>query len=292
MFSFVFLSFFLLFSLFIYKSSFHYFLFLIFIYFWLILTTNTNFINFLYFLLLFDWIRVDFLLIVIHFYCYFVDFIPIRSNCRSFPSIFYNFRSNRNEFSLIFDDLMQLALICYWNHTNWLLQTRFLRCFDSRGDHVYLPMDSRGKFSAVAKEDNISGVHKIANLLNKRLPLMVRMVSGKAPAGLKVGHQFTAEMRLLASFDEEIVVALPIASKANAVAIIPPTVSLKLQLPVNADVIKQSKEFLHVHDQCLHKYAQVADLIQVRSLLHSFIHSGSEKKSALKGSVCRGSNAH
>lgn len=31
---------------------------------------------------------------------------------------------------------------------------RFLRCIDSRGDHVYLPMDLRAKFSAVAKEDN------------------------------------------------------------------------------------------------------------------------------------------
>jgi len=141
-------------------------------------------------------------------------------------------------------------------------QSRFLRCFDSRGDHVYLPMEARGKFSAVAKEDNISGVHKIANLLNKRLPLMVRMVSGQPPAGLKSGHQFCPEMRLLASFDEEIVVALPMV-KSNSVCIIPPTVSLKVHLAANADNIKQSKEFLHVHDQCLNKYAQVAHLIQV-----------------------------
>lgn len=82
-----------------------------------------------------------------------------------------------------------------------VIQSRFLRCFDSRGDHVYLPMEARGKFSAVAKEDNISGVHKIANLLNKRLPLMVRMVSGQPPVGLKSGHQFCPEMRLLARFE-------------------------------------------------------------------------------------------
>ncbi len=31
---------------------------------------------------------------------------------------------------------------------------RFLRCLDSRGDHVYLPLDLRAKFSAVAKEDH------------------------------------------------------------------------------------------------------------------------------------------
>lgn len=31
---------------------------------------------------------------------------------------------------------------------------RYLRCLDSRGDHIFLPMDLRAKFSAVAKEDH------------------------------------------------------------------------------------------------------------------------------------------
>lgn len=38
---------------------------------------------------------------------------------------------------------------------------RFLRCFDKNGENVYLPYDLKGKFSAIAKEDNISG-NKIA----------------------------------------------------------------------------------------------------------------------------------
>lgn len=75
----------------------------------------------------------------------------------------------------------------------------------------------------------------------------------------------------LLSFDEEIVVALPMV-KSNSVCIIPPTVSLKVQLASNADAIKQSKEFLHVHDQCLNKYAQIAHLIQVNKFSFSFIH--------------------
>lgn len=41
---------------------------------------------------------------------------------------------------------------------------RYLRCLDSRGDHVYLPLDQRGcKFSAVAKEDN----QQVGNNTNK-----------------------------------------------------------------------------------------------------------------------------
>ena len=76
------------------------------------------------------------------------------------------------------------------------------------------------------------------------------------------------------SFDEEIVVALPMV-KSNSVCIIPPTVSLKVHLAANADNIKQSKEFLHVHDQCLNKYAQVAHLIQVSHLSFARLPSSS-----------------
>ena len=64
-------------------------------------------------------------------------------------------------------------------------QIRFLRCFDQAGENVYLPYDQKGKFSAIAKEENISGVHNIKNLQKKRLPLMVRLAAGSSPVGLK-----------------------------------------------------------------------------------------------------------
>ena len=35
------------------------------------------------------------------------------------------------------------------------------RCFDKDGENVYLPYEQKGKFSAIAKEENISGVHNI-----------------------------------------------------------------------------------------------------------------------------------
>lgn len=51
---------------------------------------------------------------------------------------------------------------------------RYLKCLDSRGDTILLGLEQRGKFSALAREDNISGVHTAKNLLSKRLPLTVR----------------------------------------------------------------------------------------------------------------------
>lgn len=151
---------------------------------------------------------------------------------------------------------------------------RFLRCLDSRGDHVYLPMELRAKFSAVVKEDNaqsISGVHRIRSLLNKRLPLTVRMVSGQPPLGLKIGQQFCYEMRLLARFREEMIVAMPLGSTGGAkssppgdgVVIIPPSVSLKLQLPANRSSLKGSKEFSRANERCLHQYGLISDRVQV-----------------------------
>ena len=31
------------------------------------------------------------------------------------------------------------------------------RCFDKDGENIFLPWEQKGRFSAVAKEDNISG---------------------------------------------------------------------------------------------------------------------------------------
>ncbi|KAJ8940345.1 hypothetical protein NQ318_012642 [Aromia moschata] len=76
---------------------------------------------------------------------------------------------------------------------------RYLKCLDARGDTILLGMEQRGKFSALAREDNISGVHTAKNLLSKRLPLTVRLVHGTAPRGLKSPSHFVPELRLLCS---------------------------------------------------------------------------------------------
>ena len=80
---------------------------------------------------------------------------------------------------------------------------------------MYLPYELKGgRFSALAKEENISGVHTIANLAKKRLPLMVRLAHGAPPlfgnsgggGGAKSAaqqqQQFVPELRLLARSDE------------------------------------------------------------------------------------------
>lgn len=124
---------------------------------------------------------------------------------------------------------------------------KYLRCFDQSGQNVYLPYDSKGKFSAIAKEDNISGVHTIKNLLNKRLPLMVRLIHGRPLVGSK-SSQFLPELRLYGAFTDEALVALPLA-KDSQVVFLPPSAPLKLALARNSENIVNTKEFSRLNER-------------------------------------------
>lgn len=61
----------------------------------------------------------------------------------------------------------------------------FLRCFDSEGSSVYLKLTAKGRFSPVARPDALSGVHTLAALLAKRLPLTVKLISPALPPDLE-----------------------------------------------------------------------------------------------------------
>ena len=126
---------------------------------------------------------------------------------------------------------------------------RFLRCFDSSGENVYLPHEQKAKFSAVAKEESISGVHSVGNLLNKRLPLNVRLVSGRPADGPRLGgSSFVPELRVHTTYEDELVVALPL-HKDSVVVTLPTTAPLRLQVASNGDALARSAEFARLCDR-------------------------------------------
>jgi hypothetical protein len=111
---------------------------------------------------------------------------------------------------------------------------RFLQCTDSKGDIVYLNMEQRGKFSPLARNDNISGVHTLKQLVNnKRLPLMVRLVWGPPPvkAGVPQSTAMCSELRLTSTYEEDSLFALPLGQhgkeQPNSVVALPLTCNLK-----------------------------------------------------------------
>ena len=140
---------------------------------------------------------------------------------------------------------------------------RYLRCLDSRSDTVLLGMDQRGRFSALAREDNISGVHTSRNLLSKRMPLTVRLVHGTPPRGLKSPNHFVPELRLLSTFEEEHIFALPLQKETGAVIALPLAAPLKLQRTRNDEQLRSLKEFQRLVEKCSRLVCDVADRIQV-----------------------------
>ncbi|KAH7986154.1 hypothetical protein HPB52_025182 [Rhipicephalus sanguineus] len=105
---------------------------------------------------------------------------------------------------------------------------RFLRCLTSAGETVYLAAESRGKFSPIAKEGNISGVHSV-----KRC----------SASGLK-----TSELRLYGVEREECVLALPLVKDAPALSL-PESAPLRLQPPKNVDALVQMPEYTRLTEK-------------------------------------------
>ncbi|XP_054707650.1 uncharacterized protein LOC129217383 [Uloborus diversus] len=139
---------------------------------------------------------------------------------------------------------------------------KYLSCVTSFGDTVYLPLELRGRFSTIAGEDNISGVHTVKTLMSKRFPLMVRLVHGKPPVGVKTGSQFVHEMRLYSLIEEECLVAMPLTKDVGVVPL-PPNAALKILAPKNSESLVKLPEHTALANKCHTLMAEVSGCIQV-----------------------------
>lgn len=110
-----------------------------------------------------------------------------------------------------------------------------LKCITDKDEIVYLSVDQKGKFSPIVEGNHIAGVHSIRNLSTMKFPLMVRLVDGKSPNGLK-SSQFTKEMRLYTTCEEESIAVLPLSKDSNLVSL-PLSAPLKVQVPKNWDTL-------------------------------------------------------
>lgn len=145
----------------------------------------------------------------------------------------------------------------------FLGKSKYLKCTDTKGDTLLLGLDQRGKFSAVAKEENISGVHTAKTLLTKRLPITVRLVHGTPPRGLKSQNHFVPELRLLSMFEEDHVFALPLQKEGNALIALPLAAPLKMQKCKNEEQIKNFMEFSRLVEKCNRLLVDVVDRIHI-----------------------------
>ncbi|CAL8100819.1 unnamed protein product [Orchesella dallaii] len=147
--------------------------------------------------------------------------------------------------------------------------SRYLRCFDSKGQTVYLNSAQKGKFSPLARQDSISGVHTTKNILTKRLPLMVRLVDGKPPvmpSAKTSSFKFVPELRLFSTIQEELIFAMPLSQnwkESQSIVPLPLSVPLKFQTCRNMGDVDHTKEFSRIHEKARTLVDQSKNLIQI-----------------------------
>lgn len=144
-------------------------------------------------------------------------------------------------------------------------KSRYLKCLDESNQVVLLGLEQKGKFSLLAKEDNISGVHSAKNLLNKRMPITARLVHGPPPRGLKSSNHSVQELRLLSTYEEQHIFALPLHKESSVPTLLPLSAPLKVVKVRNKEVIKESKEFKMLVAKCksfLEEFGDMANVLE------------------------------
>ncbi|TMW42039.1 hypothetical protein DOY81_012881, partial [Sarcophaga bullata] len=150
-------------------------------------------------------------------------------------------------------------------HAGELLTTmndngKVLQCKNIKDEIINLPLDTKAKFSPIAKEDSISGVHTVKNLLLKRMPVVVRLVHGSVPKGLK--QPFVAEMRLLGCVEIDRIFALPL-QKDNDLVPVPLNAKIKLQRAKNMDQLEHFIEYTRFLEKAQRLLSDARDRLQI-----------------------------
>ncbi|KAH8348610.1 hypothetical protein KR084_009142 [Drosophila pseudotakahashii] len=153
-------------------------------------------------------------------------------------------------------------------HAGELLTTmndngKYLQCRNIKDEIINLPLDTKAKFSPIAREDSISGVHTVKNLLLKRMPVIVRLVHGSAPKGLK--QPFVPELRLLGCVEIDRIFALPLQKDTDLVPV-PLNAKIKLQRAKNMEQLEHFIEYSRFLDKAQRLLADARDRLQIVDL--------------------------
>uniref|UniRef100_A0A915ILC5 CABIT domain-containing protein n=1 Tax=Romanomermis culicivorax TaxID=13658 RepID=A0A915ILC5_ROMCU len=143
-------------------------------------------------------------------------------------------------------------------------QEKFLRCFDESGKSVFLKLDDKYsptaangqkcKFTPIVTDDDaISGAHRAATLVKKRLPITVRMIAGPMQSHL-VGSSGYPVIRIekISAEDEIQAYSLPTGNSDGQFLKIPVNAHLKLASAINRPNHQYSNDptFRNILNRC------------------------------------------
>ena len=190
----------------------------------------------------------------------------IHMNQSSSNSFSYSLKSSISKRIKMYKCLVKRKPISKLNEDKIEMQTETL----------FIVEDALGKYSPVARIENISGVHKLADLVKKfRFPVTVQLVYGRAPATHNSGslnskttnstnpmtNNFSPILRLLKVYEEENVLAYPIGRDSCLIQI-PTRINLILRKARNLNNLLDNSNYLKlILDECKILSPEYSDMI-------------------------------
>ncbi|XP_059140253.1 uncharacterized protein LOC131928281 [Physella acuta] len=145
---------------------------------------------------------------------------------------------------------------------------KLLRCFDSKGELIYLSFDQKATFTPIAGEEDFVGVFNIRDIVRRfRLPLTVKLVQGVRP---KVDpSRFTGLIRLDWVYTDETAFVCPVDKNIIRLLPVPTDSNLQLVSALNQQAMKSTELYRSMIVKCnrmitnynntLHLIVQVPD---------------------------------
>lgn len=161
---------------------------------------------------------------------------------------------------------------------------KLLRCFDSKGDTVYLSFDQKGTFTPIAGEKDFTGVFSIRDVVRRfRLPLTVKLVMGVRP---KVDpSKFTGLIRLDWVYTDETAFVCPIEKNHVRLLPVPKDAPLQLVAANNQQAMKATELYRSMVVKCNRMIANYNNTLHLIVQVPEVVVKGKSSRSVSNANV-------
>ena len=128
-------------------------------------------------------------------------------------------------------------------------KVKMLKCYDSKGENIYMSFDQKGIFTPIAGPDDLLGVLSIRDIVRKfRLPLTVKLIQGVKP---KVDpSKFTGLIRIYWVYTDETAFVCPLEKNHIRILPVPTDTNLQLATASNNTELKKTEMFRNLSIKC------------------------------------------
>ncbi|GFY56245.1 CABIT domain-containing protein [Trichonephila inaurata madagascariensis] len=127
----------------------------------------------------------------------------------------------------------------------------YLKCLTQKGEIVYLPYSSKGRFYCISSQDShtLNHVYLISNLLRvSKLPALIRIISGPRP---HIALPFTNVIQIEEVRRETIILGCTMVDNEPVLLEVNANSKFSLITAKNKDILQKSEEFKRMSNLCI-----------------------------------------